>query len=202
MMVEEMMPIEDLLASGAHIGVKFRTKFMEPYVYKIRPDGLSVLDTEKILEQIKNAARLLSEYEPEEILVVSRRESGWKPVKMFAKAIGARKKIDRYVPGSITNPEYEKFFEPKIIILTDPWTDRNALKDAVKTSIPVISLCDSNNTTRNVDLCIPCNNKGKKSLAMIYWLLAREFLKQKEVIKDYDEFKPAVDDFTQKVKKE
>ncbi|MBR9678020.1 MAG: 30S ribosomal protein S2 [Nanoarchaeota archaeon] len=193
---DQIIPIEDLLVSGVHIGVKFRTAFMKPYIYKIRPDGLSVLDTEKIVSQISNAAKLLSNYDPKDILIASRRENAWKPVRMFAKIVGAREITGRYVPGTITNPDYEEFYEPRIVIVTDPWNDRNVLRDAIKISVPIIALCDSNNTTRNVELCIPCNNKGKKSIAMVYWLLTREYLKQKKVIKNDKDFKYSLEDFT------
>ena len=168
-----LVPAETYLKSGIHIGTKFRTKYMEPFIYKARSDGLSVLNLQKIDERIKIAANFLSQFSPEEILVVSRRENGWKPVKAFSKATGVKVFAGRYPPGMMTNPELDIYKEFKIILVTDSWPDRNAIMDAVRTGVPVIALCDTNNQSNNIDLVVPCNNKGKKSLGLFFWLLAR-----------------------------
>lgn len=177
-----LVPIDTYLQSGIHIGSKFKTGFMEPYIYKIRPDGLCVLNISKIDEKLKAAAKLLANYEPEKILVVCRRDNGHKAVKAFAKATGAKAIAGRYLPGTMTNPSFSEFMEPDIVVVSDPWLDRQVIKDAIKSNIPVIALCDTNNTTENVDLVIPCNNKGNKSLSLIYYILAREYLRNKGTI--------------------
>jgi small subunit ribosomal protein S2 len=197
-MVEEaelLIPNDDYLKSGIHIGTKFRTKHMANFIYKTRPDGLSVLNIQSIDERIRMAVNLLAQFEPEDILVVSRRENGWKPVKVFAEAVGSKFFAGRYPPGVLTNPNLRAFIEAKIMIVTDAWPDKNAIADAQKIGIPVIALCDTNNQANGIDLVIPCNNKGKKSLGLIYWLLAKLYLKQKGLIKNEDDFKLTLDDF-------
>jgi len=188
---------EVYLKQGIHIGTKFKTKSMEPFIYKTRSDGLSVLNLEEIDKRIKTAVRFLASYEPEEILVCARRESGWKPAVMFKKATGSKAMIGRYTPGIMTNASLRDFVEAKVIIVTDPWTDRNAMDDAIKIGVLIVGLCDTNNITNKLELVIPCNNKGKKSLAIIFWLLAREYQKAKGKISKDDEFEYSLDDFIQ-----
>ncbi|MEK6921139.1 MAG: 30S ribosomal protein S2, partial [Nanoarchaeota archaeon] len=125
------------LKSGIHIGTKFRAKQMASFIYKTRPDGLSVLNLEKINERLRVVAQLLSKYDPEEILIISRRENGWRAVKLFGKATGCRFFAGRYPPGILTNPILETFTETKIILVTDAWPDRNAVLDALKIGVPV-----------------------------------------------------------------
>jgi len=196
-MVEEqvLVPIDTYLQSGIHIGAKFKTGFMTPYIYKIRPDGLCVLNISKIDEKLRAAANMISQYEPDKILAVCRRDNGHKAVKSFAKSIGAKVIAGRYLPGSLTNPAFVNYFEPDIIIVSDPWLEKQVINDAVKADIPIIALCDTNNTTEDVDLVIPCNNKGNKSLSLIYYVLAREYLRNKGTIQKTAELDIPLKDF-------
>ncbi len=184
------------LKSGIHIGTKFKTKHMEQFIYKTRPDGLSVLNLQKIDERIRQAANLLANYNPQDILIVSRRENGWKPVKAFGKVTGARIFAGRYPPGILTNSKLETYFEPKIILVTDSWPDRNAVNDGLKIGAPVIALCHTNNQSNNIDLVVPCNNKGKKSLGVLFWILANEYLKKRGLLKPHEEILLKLDDFS------
>jgi small subunit ribosomal protein S2 len=193
---ELLVPNDTYLKAGIHIGTKFKTKFMSEFIYKTRPDGLSVLNVQKIDERIKYMANFLSQYEPQDILVVSRRENGWLPVKMFGKLTGAKFFAGRYPPGILTNSGLKNYMEPKVIVVTDSWPDRNAVKDAIKVGIPVIALCDTNNQANNIDLVVPCNNKGKKSLGLLFYILTKEFLKLRGDIKNDSEFKQTIEDFT------
>lgn len=196
-MAEELLiPLDTYLKVGLHIGTKFRTKYMEPFIYKVRPDGLAVMNVKKISERIELAGRMLAQYGPKEILVVCRRENGWKPVKLFSSLTGINVITGRYRPGLLTNPELEDFTETKLILAVDPWPDKNAVVDAVATGVPVIALCDTNNEATNVDLVVPCNNKGKKSIALIFWLLTKEYMKNKGLLKEGEEIKESLDDFT------
>jgi small subunit ribosomal protein S2 len=192
-----LVPRDVYLKSGIHIGTKFRTKYMEQFIYKNRVDGLSVLNIQKIDERIKVAADFLSQFEPKDILIASRRENGWKPVKVFGKLTGAKVFAGRYPPGLMTNPNLKTFTEARILLVTDSWPDRNAVNDAIKLGIPIIGLCDTNNQANNLDLVVPCNNKGKKSLGLLFWILANEYLKSKGVLKPGETTKETVDDFSE-----
>lgn len=183
------------LKSGIHIGTKFQTKYMERFIYKVRGDGLKVLNLQGIDERIGVAARFLAQYDPKEILIVCRRENGWKSVKKMAELTGIDVFAGRYPPGIMTNPNLRNYMEKKIILVADPWPDRNAVKDAMVVGIPVIALCDTNNQSNNLDLVVPCNNKGKKSLGVLFYILTREFMKSKGLIKSDADFKTEVDDF-------
>jgi len=195
-MTEELLvPIDTYLQSGIHIGAKFKTGFMAPYIYKIRPDGLCVLNISKIDESIRNAAKLLSKYEPDKIMVVCRRDNGHKAVKAFGKATGTKVIAGRYLPGTMTNPAFPQFSEPEIVVVSDPWLDKQVVGDSVKANIPVIGLCDTNNTTENIDLVIPCNNKGNKSLGVIYYALAREYMRERGAIQKIADIDIPLNDF-------
>ncbi len=198
-MTEEkfLVPRDVYLKSGIHIGTKFRTAYMEQFIYKTRPDGLSVLNLQKIDERIKIAAAFLAQYKPEDILIVCRRENGWKAVELFEKLTGVRAFAGRYPPGILTNPNLEEYTEAKIVMVVDAWPDRNAVLDAVKVGIPVIALCDTNNQSNFIDLVVPCNNKGKKSLGLLFYILTKEFLMLKGKLKEGEELKEKLEDFTE-----
>ena len=198
-MAEEkfLVPRDVYLKSGIHIGTKFRTKYMEQFIYKTRPDGLSVLNLQKIDERIKVAASFLVQYEPNDILIVSRRENGWRAVELFGKLTGVRVFAGRYPPGILTNPNLEEYTEVKIVLVVDAWPDRNAVLDAVKIGIPVIALCDTNNQSNFIDFVMPCNNKGKKSLGLLFYILTKEFLKLKGKLKEDEELPNKLEDFVE-----
>jgi len=186
---------ETYLTSGVHIGTQQKSADMRQFIFKVRNDGLYVLDIKKTDERIRYAARILAQYEPKDIMVVSARQYGQKPVKVFAKTIGCFQMAGRFVPGSMTNPDLPHFFEPRLLLLTDPAADQQALREGLNIGIPIIGLCDANNETKNVDLIIPANNKGRRSLAIVYWLLAREILKARGTIKEDSEFTQTIEDF-------
>jgi small subunit ribosomal protein S2 len=191
---ELLVPNDTYLKAGIHIGTKFKSKFMENFIYKTRADGLSVLNVQKIDERIRLMGNMLSKYEPQDILIVSRRENGWMPLKLFAKATGVKIFAGRYPPGTLTNPKLKNYMEVKIVVVTDAWPDRNVVQDALKVGVPVIALCDTNNQANNVDLVVPCNNKGKKSLGLLFYILAKEYLKQRGQFNE-KEFKPTLEEF-------
>jgi small subunit ribosomal protein S2 len=174
---ELLIPEDIYLTSGVHIGTQQKSASMRRFVFKVRFDGLHVLDVRETDRRIRFAAKFLARYPADRILVVSQRQYGQKPVRVFAKTLGAVSFAERFVPGCLTNPNLEEYFEPKVLLVTDPATDQQALSEAVSIGIPVVGLCDVNNETRNVDLVIPANNKGRVALATVYWLLAREVRK-------------------------
>ncbi len=181
-----LVPIDEYLAAGVHIGTQQKTENMMRFVYRVRTDGLYVLDIQATDERIKLASNFLSEYDPARILVVSARQYGQFPAKMFAKAIGAKSMVGRFIPGTLTNPTVENFFEPDVVIVTDPTGDAQVIKEANDIGIPVVALCDTNNMTSFVDFVIPTNNKGRKALSLVYWLLAREVSESNNSVFNYD----------------
>ena len=168
---------------------------MEPYVYKVRDDGLRILNFNMTSEKIVETANFLKDYEPKDGLVVSARQYGWKPAKKFGDACGFECIAGRFTPGRLTNPEMRFFIEPKIIILTDPAADAQAFREAVNIKVPVIAMCDANNLTTNIDIVIPGNNKGRRSLALIYWLLSREILRIRGALGPEEDLEETIDDF-------
>jgi small subunit ribosomal protein S2 len=193
---QDLLIEEDVyLTSGVPSGTQQKSADMKDFIFKVRSDGLYVLDIKKTNERIKVAANMIARYKPEEILVVSARQYGQKPVRMFSNIIGCHTFPGRFVPGTLTNPSLDVYVEPKILIVTDPAADQQALREAINSRIPVIGLCDANNETKYVDLVIPANNKGRRSLAIVYWLLTREILKIKGIIETNEDFKTEVKDF-------
>ena len=171
-----LIPVEDYLAAGVHIGTQQKTKDMDRFIHRVRTDGLYVLDVSMTDQRIRTAADFLANYSPEQILVASSRQYGRFPAEKFADAVGARARTGRFIPGTLTNPDYEGYIEPDVVVVTDPIGDAQAVKEAITVGIPVIAMCDSNNQTSNVDLVVPTNNKGRKALSVVYWLLANETL--------------------------
>jgi small subunit ribosomal protein S2 len=186
---------DTFLNCGVHIGTKQKSKDMQPYIHRVRDDGLRILDVSCTSQQIRVAAEFLNGFEPAEILVVSARQYGWKPARQFAEATGVTCIPGRFTPGRLTNPEMQNFIEPRAILLTDPAADVQPFREALNIAIPVVALCDANNLTTGVDLIIPGNNKGRSALALIYWLLAREMLRLRGDLGADEEFEPTVDDF-------
>ena len=185
-----LIPVEDYLGAGVHIGTQQKTKDMERFIHRVRTDGLYVLDVSKTDSRIRTAADFLANYAPEQILVTSSRQYGRFPAEKFAEAVGARARTGRFIPGTLTNPKYAGYIEPDVVVVTDPIGDAQAVKEAITVGIPVIAMCDSNNQTSNVDLVVPTNNKGRKALSVVYWLLANETLDRRGVEPTY-----ALDDF-------
>ena len=193
---KELLIDEDtFLTCGVHIGTKQKSKDMEPYVYKVRDDGLRILNVNMTSEKVVEAAQFLKDFDPKDVLVVSARQYGWKPATKFAENCGFECIAGRFTPGRLTNPEMRFFIEPKAIVLTDPAADAQAFREATNIKIPVIAMCDSNNLTTNVDIVIPGNNKGRRSLALIYWLLSREILRIRGELGSDEDLEETIDDF-------
>ncbi len=193
---QSLLVAEDLyLTSGVHIGTQQKSADMRRFIFKVRNDGLYVLDIKFTDDRIRTASSFLAGFDPERVLVVCQRQYGQKPARTFAKNIGAKSMVGRFVPGTLTNPRLPTFFEPDVIVVTDPSADQQALREAVNVGIPVVALCDANNDLKYVDLAIPANNKGRRSLALVYWLLTREVLRAKKIIMKDDEFNLELEEF-------
>jgi len=169
---------------GIDVGTTQKSAHMQRFISHVRDDGIFMLDWRQTDHRIRVVAQFLAQYQPDEILVACSRPFGHKPARNFAESIGALHAIGRFVPGKLTNPRLESFIEPSVVITTDPAADGQVINEALRTGLPVVSLVDANNMLRNVDLALPVNNKGRSSLALVYWLLGREINKARGVITD------------------
>ena len=199
---ELLLPQDTLLSAGVHIGTRMRTKDMEQFIYRVRSDGLFVLDVKKTDERIRVAAKFLARFEPSKIVAVAGRLYGQSPVEKFCEVVGATPIVGRFIPGMLSNPLYPNRLEPSVIILSDPKADVQAVKEAASIGIPVIALCSTDNDFSFVDLVIPTNNKGRRALAVIYWLLARQILRERGEIPPDGDLSQSIEDFEIKLTRE
>jgi len=194
-MAEDEMLVEktDYLTAGVHIGMKTCTPFMKRFVYKVREDGLAVFNLKMVDERLRSTAEFLARFN--RILVVSRKNNASMAIEEFVRHIGGKAISGRFSPGTLTNPSYKDFYEPDVVLVADPLVDEQVIKEAKKKRLPIVALCDTFNSAEDIDLVLPCNNNGKKSLAIIFWILAREILKSRGKIKSNEEFKAQLKDF-------
>ncbi len=192
--------IETYLKSGIHIGTKYKTGEMRRYIFKKRRDGLMVFNIETIDKRIRMVAKILAKYNGKDIAVVSKKLYGHQGAKKFAALTGAQVYTGRFIPGTFTNPEARNFQEPKILLVVDPITDFQAIKEACKIHIPIIALVGTDSPLTKIDLAIPTNNKGRKAIALVFYLLTRELLiARNEITKDA--FTSEITDFEQEIEK-
>lgn len=196
---ELLLPLESLLSAGLHIGTRIKTKDMEPFIYRVRPDGLFVLDVKKTDERIRMAAKFIAKFEPSKVVVASSRLYGRTPIEKFCGLTHSLPILGRFLPGLFSNPLHSSHLEAEIVIVTDPKADRQAVKEAAMIGIPVIALCDTDNDFINVDFVIPANNKGRRALATMYWLLARQVLRERGGLPADSELSTSIDDFETKL---
>lgn len=193
--VEFLVPQERYLEAGAHIGTRNKNGAMREFIYKVRDDGLHVLDLKKLNERLRAAGLLLSSIDKKGVYVVSNKDNGRQAVQKFCDITGFTPIIGRFTPGRFTNPSRDDFVEPKFVIVVDPSTDKQAVKEAFSVSIPVIAYCDTNNNPSMIDLVIPTNNKGRKAIALLFWILAREVVKDRGEIASYEDFAVKPEEF-------
>lgn len=187
---ELLVDREDYLANGVHIGTKAQNTDMEKYVFHVKKNQLAILDLNQTDERIRDAARFLAGYDPEEILIVGRKEESEKPIEMFSEAMGTESIQGRFMPGTLTNPQSDNFQEPEVIFVSDPEEDAQAIDEAVDAKIPVVAIVDSENSLENIDLAIPANNKGGNALSTVYFLIAEQMAEARD-----EEFGYEIDEF-------
>ena len=190
-----LLPQEVLLSAGVHIGTRVKTKDMEPYIYKVRPDGLFVLDVEKMNERIKVTAKFLARLDLSRVVVASSKRYGRTPVTKFCELMGAVPMVGRFTSGTFTNPIFSGHFEPVAVVVTDALADEQIVSEAAAVGVPVVAFCSTDNSLSNVDLIIPVNNKGRRSLAIAYWLLCREIKRERNELPPDGDLPISIDEF-------
>ncbi|MFA5049691.1 MAG: 30S ribosomal protein S2 [Candidatus Micrarchaeia archaeon] len=181
---------ETYLQAGVHIGTKVKNKDMKDFIFKVKEStGIFILDLAMTDKRIREASKIISKYDPSEVLVVASRVYSGSPASKFCELTGINLMKGRFTPGSMTNTKTKHFTEPSLLIVCDPRGERQAISEAAKMGTPIIALCDTDNETKFIDYIIPVNNKGKKSLALLFCILARELMLKQGKIKSYDEFK-------------
>lgn len=201
-MEELLLPRDTLLSAGIHIGTRIKTRDMEPFIYRVRPDGLFVLDVKKTDERIRVAAKFLARFEPSKVAVAASRLYAQEPIRKFCEITDATPLVGRFVPGMLSNPLYPDRVEPDVIVVSDPRADSQAVKEASNVGIPIVALCSTDNEFAGVDLVIPTNNKGRRALAVVFWLLARQVLRERgELAPDKDPY-VTIEDFEAKISRD
>ncbi len=179
---ELLVPIEKYMAAGVRLGAKISNNYLikRGFIFSVRPDGLRIFNLKKIDERIRTAAKMITRYESSKIVIHSAKPYGFKPIEMTCKFIGCKAVAGRFIPGSFTNPSLDNYMDAELLVVTDPKTDIQSLTEAAQAGIPVIGLVDTDNEPSYIDLMIPCNNKGRGgSLALIFWLLTRQVLRER-----------------------
>jgi len=191
------------LSTGIHIGTKLLTGDARRFIYRQTNYGLYVIDLTKTEERLKIAAKFLSKYVEEgsdKVTVSSVRRYGKEPVRKFCEALGCRSITDRFIPGSLTNPNIDTYIkDASVVVIVDPHADKVILNEAKLARIPVVSLFDTDDNLSGIDLAVPANNRGKKALGLAFWILAREISLQLGKIASEDDFPYSLQDFTSNI---
>ena len=174
---------KQIFSTGIRVGTEVKTKFMTPFITKASPEGLYMLDLDITLSRIQTAGRFIKKFDINRVVVYSGRSYCKTPIEKFCELTGAKMMLGRFMPGTLTNPSLPFYIEPQLIIISDPRVDSQAVTEATNAGIPVIGIANTDNITSKLDLIIPANNRGRKALATVYWLLAREVLQDSKAIK-------------------
>lgn len=185
--------VKEVLVRGSlHIGSQIKVKHMERFIFRLRPDGVYLIDISKTIERLNIAAKFISFYPPEKVAAISTHVYGIKPVKRFCELTGCIPITERLEPGTFTNPTLPSYMEPELMLVSDPRYDSQAVFEAKIARIPVIAMCSTDNNVSNVDLVIPMNNRGRLALPYAFWYLARRVLIERGIITEElaDNIKP------------
>ncbi len=186
-----LTPLEDYIKTASYLGTKVITPTMRKYVYRRRLDGLAILNTLLVDKKLAEGIDFIKQFKPGDWTLVCKREAGWRGAKMFAELTGVRTFTKKYPSGVLTNTVLDNFIETKMVVICDPWLDKNALADARNIRIPVAGICDTNNHTADVDVVMIGNNKSNKSMGLFFWLMAREYMKAHNIDKEL----PSLEEF-------
>ena len=191
-----------ILATGIRVGTQVKTKFMKPFITKASPEGLYMLDLDITLKKIKAAAKFINRLGTDKLIVCSGRQYAETPIEKFCEMLDSKKLIGRFMPGTLTNPSLPYYIEPKLVLISDPQVDEQAITEATNAGIPVIGIANTDNITSKLDVIIPANNRGRKALATVYWLLVRQILIERGELKEDEPMKYEIDDFETKITEE
>ena len=191
-----------VLSTGIRVGTQVKTKFMKPFITKASPEGLYMLDLDITLEKIKTAAKFINRIGTDKLIVCSGRQYANTPIEKFCEMLDTKKLLGRFLPGTLTNPSLPYYIEPKLILISDPQVDEQAIIEATNAGIPIIGISNTDNITSKLDVVIPANNRGRKALATVYWLLVRQILIERGELKENDPMKYEIDDFETKITEE
>lgn len=193
--METLVPVDLYKKMGVIVGTNICTKYMKRFVYKVLQEGFYIFDVAKVDERLRIAGRFLSSFEPDRIAVVAVRTYAQRPATMMCKYVGCKTIVGRIIPGTFTNPRLSNYMEPDVILVSDPRTDKQAVIEASRAGIPVVAFLDTDNSPQMVDLAIPANNRGRKSLALLYWILTREILRNRNLLPPGQELDVSPEDF-------
>jgi len=191
-----------ILATGIRVGTQVKTKFMKPFITKASPEGLYMLDLDITLDKIKTAAKFINRLGTDKLIVCSGRLYAETPIEKFCEMLDSKKLLGRFMPGTLTNPSLPYYIEPKLVLISDPQVDEQAITEATNAGIPVIGIANTDNITSRLDVIIPANNRGRKALATVYWLLVRQILIERGELKENESMKYEIDDFETKITEE
>ncbi len=204
-MSQQAEPIDikkKILATGIRVGTQVKTKFMLPFITTASPEGLYMLDLDITLEKIKTAAKFINRIGTDNLIVCTGRRYAETPIEKFCEMLNAKKLLGRFMPGTLTNPSLPYYIEPKLVLISDPQVDVQAITEATNAGIPVIGIANTDNITSKLDVIIPANNRGRKALATVYWLLVRQILIERGELKENESMKYEIDDFETKITEE
>jgi small subunit ribosomal protein S2 len=175
---------------------------MKSFINTASPEGLYMLDLDITLERIKTAAKFINRLGTDKLIVCTGRRYAETPVEKFCEMLGSKKLMGRFMPGTLTNPSLPYYIEPKLVLISDPQVDEQAVIEATNAGIPVIGIANTDNITSKLDVIIPANNRGRKALATVYWLLVRQILIERGELKENEPMKYEIDDFETKITEE
>ena len=178
---EMLVHLDEYVKAGIYLGTRVVTPLMKPFVYRRRADGLAIFNTNLIDEKLKEGIEYLSKFDAKDIILVCKRDAGWKAAEKFGELTGIRIFTKKYPAGILTNIKLPDFFENELTIVTDSWLDKNSLNDTLKVHKKVLMICDTNNFPKGANQVIIGNNKHSKSLGLIFYLLARGYMKAKGI---------------------
>ena len=191
-----------ILTTGIRVGTQVKTKFMKSFITQASPEGLYMINLDITLEKIQAAAKFINRLGTDKLIVCSGRQYAETPIEKFCEMLDSKKLLGRFMPGTLTNPSLPYYIEPKLVLISDPQVDEQAIIEATNAGIPIIGIANTDNITSNIDLVIPANNRGRKSLATVYWLLVRQILIERGELKETESMKYEIDDFETKIAEE